>query len=124
MFNPLQLLFTPLSLIVLNLYIFEAMFVGLIENNLQVLLLAVCFTYMTIYRLVAIIIIVHVTVKCSSTGRYTGVLVHQALLNTNDTDVMMRVSHFAFLVKILKPKLNEYFRSLLVGALFNANTTQ
>lgn len=89
----------PFILIVLTIFTVEAIFVSSIENNYQVLLMALSYAYMATYGAVTCVIAINVIVNCSSAGRYTGVLIHQAILNTNDTDVMTRVRHFAIYSK-------------------------
>lgn len=41
-------------------------------------------------------VVVHVIVSSGSMGRFTGVLVHQALVQTNDSDLMTKVCKYEY----------------------------
>lgn len=86
-----QLIILPLNILILTLYTLETLFVGLIEHNLNIRFLGFAYLYFTFHMYLVTMAQVHAVVESGAQGRYTGVLVHQALTNTNDQELMTKV---------------------------------
>lgn len=80
-----------MNMIVITLYCVETLFVGIIEQNFELTMLAIGFIYFTLNLYILSMVLVHVIVSSGSNGRFTGALVHQALVHTDDSDLMTKV---------------------------------
>lgn len=83
-----------MNILIITLYSVETLFVGIIEQNFKLTMLAACFSYLTFHLYMISLVVVHVVVDSGSKGRLTGVLVHRALVHTNDSDLMTKVRNF------------------------------
>lgn len=86
-----QLILMPLVIISLTVYSLETLFVGVIEQNYQIQMLAVCFIYFTFHMYIVALLKVDAIVRSGSKARHTGVLIHEALINTKDLDLITKV---------------------------------
>lgn len=69
---------------------------GFMEGNLKLILMGFGYLYATVHFYFIVIAQVHSIVDSGAQGRFTGVLIHQALTHTNDPDLMPKVciKHF------------------------------
>lgn len=112
-----QLIIVPLNILLTTLISLEAVFVGLIERNFNLQLLGFVYIYYTLHMYLVIIAQVHAIVNSGAEGRFTGVLVHQALIRTNDADLIPKVTQIYGRNK----HRYQHFNSFLARAFFNAN---
>lgn len=69
----------------------ETLFVGFVENDLRLKWLGFAYLYATVHYYLVVIAQVHSIVDSGAQGRFTGILIHQALTYTNDSDLMPKV---------------------------------
>lgn len=81
-----------MQLLTLTLLTLDALFVGLYENNLNIILEALVYTYTSLHMCIVATIKIDAVVRSGSKGRFTGVLVHQAIWNTKDSGLLLKVN--------------------------------
>lgn len=74
----------------------ETLFVGFVEKNPQLSYLGLVDIYMTFHCYLIIIVQVYSIVGCVREGHFTGVLIHQALTYTDDTELIQKVASQGF----------------------------
>lgn len=67
-------------------------FVALYQNNFDIMMEAVYYTCTEVIVCMNIIFQIDAIVRSGSKGRFTGALVHQAVLKSNDPNVLQKVA--------------------------------
>lgn len=117
-FSRHQLLITPVNILLATLYSMETLFVGFVENNVSLRWLGFSYFYAVIHYYLIVFAQVHSIIDSSAEGRFTGILVHQALTHTNDLDLMLKVC-ISFFIWYQTSNLNDRF--LLARIVFYAS---